>query len=245
MRVSRSGAGGRRIVCLPAGPGYGHQIARGLHPALAGLGLVDVVGYPGHGYGRSPVSVAELADELVTALGEDDVLLGHSWGARVALAVATRRRPAGLVLLNPPPDGGGGRQWTPDVERLRRLRRAEPDPERWYRRYLAEIALPPGLGTGAVTATQLLDGVPTYESAWRRLRGDRSPFDLVDALTKVTCPALVVTGEDDPFVSSAQLRRAAELPGTSVVTLPGGHYPFLDAPSALHESVRVYLAGVR
>ena len=243
VRGCSSGAG-RRILCLPPGPGFGHQLVRALHDVLAGLGEVRLVDYPGHGYGRTPAGLDELADTVAAATRQDDILLGHSWGARIAAAVAARAPVAGLVMLSPPPATRAPRQWNADTAELRRWRRDGLDADAWYRRYLAEHALPLGFGGDRDRARALLAGVSTHEPVWRVLRGESPVFDLDAALGAVHCPVLVATGADDALGDPAAVHAAAEDRAcVRHVVLPGGHYPYLDRPDAVRRAVAGFAGG--
>lgn len=69
-----------------------------------------------------------------------------------------------------------------------------------------------------------------------------SPSDVLAAagadLAKVQCPALVVHGADDPFISTEFAQRYADAlggPATAKVVDDAGHWPWLDQPSLVDD----------
>jgi pimeloyl-ACP methyl ester carboxylesterase len=69
-----------------------------------------------------------------------------------------------------------------------------------------------------------------------------SPSDVLAAagadLTKIQCPALVVHGADDPFISTEFAQRYADAlggPTTAKVVDDAGHWPWLDQPSLVDD----------
>jgi pimeloyl-ACP methyl ester carboxylesterase len=250
--VCGSGAGRPRLLCLPPGPGFGHEILRSLHTVLAGIGKVDLVEYPGHGrvaVDGDPepeldldLDLERLLDQLCGLVTAEDVLLGHSWGADIALRTALRVRPRALVLLCPPPRGLPRRGWPEGGTGLAGMRRAVRGSEDWFREYLAEYAVPLGFGGDPEPARTLLAGVPTSEEAWRRLRRGGGPQPaLCEEVAAVGVPTLVVTGDADPLVDRGAVASAAELPGVRHVSVPGSHYPYVDAAYELRAAVRSFI----
>ncbi|MBV9013008.1 MAG: alpha/beta fold hydrolase [Pseudonocardiales bacterium] len=242
LRACSSGDGNLpRLICLPPGPGLGHQIIRNLHGVLVDLGCVQLVEYPGHGYGSVPPDTKAVVDAVAGALHADDVLIGHSWGAQIAIAAASCHELAGLVLISPPPVGRARRQWSEDTAQLRRWRRNGLDPEQWYRRYLEDYAIPLGLGSDRSRSKHLMMGVASYATVWQQLRREPSMFDLYGGLAMARAPVMVIIGTDDPLVEPKQLDTASSYAPVRVESVPGGHYPFLDCPNVLRRTVAAFL----
>jgi pimeloyl-ACP methyl ester carboxylesterase len=212
-----------------------------------------VVRYDRRGFGRSggePGRAADAGDleRLVGALGPGPVtLVGHSQGARVALAFALRHPElVAALVLDGPPDEVGDAENAGDED----FSIAE------YRRLVAE------------------QGVDAFRRAWRghplmRLHGadagaralveeilGRYPArDLADAaepppppagsaaLARLRRPVLVVNGEFDTTIRRrAGLAIARALPLAERVTVQGaGHLPNLDAPGAYNEALLAFL----
>jgi pimeloyl-ACP methyl ester carboxylesterase len=51
----------------------------------------------------------------------------------------------------------------------------------------------------------------------------------------------VVTGDADPLVDRGAVASAAELPGVRHVSVPGSHYPYVDAAYELRAAVRSFI----
>jgi pimeloyl-ACP methyl ester carboxylesterase len=247
LGVCRSGAGGRTLVCLPPGPGLGHQVARALHAVFAGMGAVAIVEYPGHGAGSPAGSRGELATRIARYVDglADPVLVGHSWGADMALDVAALCAPAGLVLLSPPPSVHRPSTWTAGSRDLRTALRAGEAGGEWYRRYLAEYAIPLGFGGDRTPAARLLAGVPCYDEAWRALRRCGASGTLDERLTACAVPTLLVAGSGDALLDRRELAAIGALPHVRTSTVPGGHYVFVDAPGPVAAAVAGYLRDLR
>jgi pimeloyl-ACP methyl ester carboxylesterase len=70
--------------------------------------------------------------------------------------------------------------------------------------------------------------------------------DLSQRLGKVKIPVLVITGEDDQIVPTAQsIRLSQELPNARLVVIPEcGHVPQEKRPEAFLEAVNQFLSGL-
>lgn len=241
-----SGHGPHTVLCLPPGPGIGHQILRSLHDLFAGLARTRIVEYPLHGYDSTRVADREsLLRALAGLLDGRQVLLGHSFGADLAVDLAVRSPGAvGLVLLSPPSQtantSGWGARSSVAVSRLR-AGRAGGD---WYRRYLVEYALPLGLGGDTSRSAAFLNGVPTYERAWRTLRQATPAGPLGTRIAAAGIPTLILSGRDDPLVDHAAIEELATLPNTTTVWLTGAHFPFVDAPEGVRQAVSRFLESL-
>jgi N-formylmaleamate deformylase len=214
------------LAVLLAADGYRVHV-----PDIRGRGRTD----------RAPSAAYRLTDYaadvagLVAALGlERPAILGHSMGARIAIAYAALYAPDdhGLLLLVDPPVSGPDRGPYPTsreafLEQLREAQRGTTADEvrrfypKWPERELqlrAEV-----LATCDETA--VLETHAGFESEdvfgyWRALRQ----------------PALLIRGGDSPVVPEAaagDLRRAN--PAIDIVTVPGaGHMvPWDDLPGFL------------
>jgi 3-oxoadipate enol-lactonase len=224
------------------------------NPQAAALaGSFRVVRHDRRGFGHSEGVPGRVADQedLVRLLDHLQLvratLVGHSQGARVALAfaIAHAERVAGLVLDGPPDEAGN-----PDTPGDGDFSIAE------YRRLVRD------------------EGVDAFRSAWRvhplmQLQSnDMATRELVDrmlarypardllgpvavpatpvgasVLARLRLPALVMNGAlDTPIRLSAGEALARALPRAERVVVPcAGHLPNLDNTSAYNEAIQAFL----
>ncbi|HEX4701041.1 MAG TPA: alpha/beta hydrolase [Pseudonocardiaceae bacterium] len=235
------------VLWLPPGPGIGHQIIRALGAALTGAVRPLLVEYPGHGAGAHPPRDREaLVADLVLAAeaAGDPVLLGHSWGADLAVTVAARRPPPALVLISPPPTVTRAIGWTDGSSTVRQRVAGRTSHADWFRRYLLDYALPLGLANDRERARRLLADVPTFDLAWRMLRRTADPLPLPLRLRGLSIPTLVLYGRQDDLLDRADMAAMAELDRVTIVGVPGGHYPYLDSPVQTRAAVVDFVADV-
>jgi proline iminopeptidase len=242
------------LIGINGGPGQSSHYMTGLEQ-LAGPNLT-VVTTDQRGTGRSDspepgnnnFELADYAADLEAirqALGVDEVhLLGHSFGALVAMTYATTypEHTASMILM-----GGAAPDWAGVQAGMNRFGRRLVElqqagvisstlpaggPEQF------EAILPAYLSDPAseLTAWQ----APAYNSrtnqlTWSNIRG----YDLTQALASLEIPVLIVWGADDPFGQEmAQATRDA-LPMAEV------EYVLLDACGHFwHECPQPFLAAV-
>ncbi|QGN49584.1 alpha/beta fold hydrolase [Micromonospora sp. WMMC415] len=229
------GMGGTGEVWLPWAPLLERRWAgRWLAPDLAGHGWSPPL--PAY-------SFAGLADPLAATLAREDrlVLLGHSLGGVVALALAARS--AGL-----PVDAVVGvgikAVWSP--AELAKAADLAARPVTWFasrdeaaRRYLRVSGL---AGLLAPDHPVVEAGLRQVGGRWR-LAMDPAVFgvgepNLPALLAATDVPVLLARGEHDPMVSDAQLKEL----GVPVATLPGlGHNAHMEDPAAVLALVDEYL----
>lgn len=245
----RIGAGPPTVV-LHGGPGAHHDYLLPGFDALA-QGR-ELIYYDQRGGGQSPVSrdtpvgwrehVADL-EELRRQWGIESLsLAGYSWGGLLALLYAGEfpERVARLALVSPAPAWREARleferrfaerNLAPDIQRQRgELRESglkERDPAGYAQR-LFELSVAPYFfdQSRARDLTPFRVTGRTQQEVWASL-GD---FDLRPALSRLTVPAIVLHGQDDPIPLETS-RVVAELLGASFHPLPRcGHVPYVEA----------------
>jgi pimeloyl-ACP methyl ester carboxylesterase len=201
-------------------------------PALAKTHRVRV--YDLRGHGRSALAatgydVRTLAGDLGVLAGDAPVdLVGHSWGALVALRFA----------IDHP-------------ERVRRLVLVEaPLPPSSVSEMDAFVtggdlgsALPAQMNIAGRRGERLVRALARLvreTSLVADLRAERDPDPA--ELARVRAPTLVVTGDRSSCAPGGE-RLAREIPGARLLVLPGGHYVHLDARDALTAAIVEHLDG--
>jgi pimeloyl-ACP methyl ester carboxylesterase len=217
---------------------------RVMAPDLPGHGQSDL--WPAHGQGPA-ATVHRYRDAVGTAcalagIKERVVLMGHSLGGLVAMAVAAEwpERVAGLVLVATGAKLPVSTELLTAVERdfvnlgdtLRPLVFSPTTPE--------EIAGP---------WTSLLAGVPPEIAPQVTLEDFRAAagFDGTALAEKLRVPALVVGGEDDLLAPPSTARDlAGRLRGDVTLTLVSraAHVPMLEQPAAFFSAVESFLTIV-
>ena len=119
----------------------------------------------------------------------------------------------------------------------------------------------PGLGENFARSawhdpTQITDEIwagylkPLQVANWDRalweLTAANAPTGLPERLAELTLPVLVITGDDDRIVPTAQsIQLAGELPNAELVVVPAcGHVPHEECPQAVLDAIQSFLAGL-
>lgn len=243
-------AGGRTVVLLHGlgGTAAGWDgVASALAKSAPGV-TVLAVDLLGHGRSRGIGTSFALADQAA-ALGRvldvhdvaDAVLVGHSYGAAVAVAAAAAdSRITGLVLVCPPAFDDPGRAAARLSRRSWLARRTVAGAPAAslvcgamcaLRPLLARVAptaahgLPPAVARGG-----LQHSYPAYRAGLRSLL-DGNP--LPEAMRRPRVPTLVVLGERDETVPAGDVLGLPPAPAVDVRLLDATHQLPLDRPAEL------------
>ncbi|MFI5916229.1 alpha/beta fold hydrolase [Dactylosporangium sp. NPDC051541] len=221
---------GEPLLLLLHGLGATGAVWAGWEPALRDRwpGRWRAPDLPGHGKaaGLSEYSFEGLADALVPLVEPGTVVMGHSLGGVVGLALAARAPVAAVVGL------GIKVAWS--AEELDRARALAQRPVTWFatrEEAVARHLRVSGLaGLVAEDDPAALDGVREADGRWR-LALDPAAFGVgapdMDALVAGASHVVLARGELDPMNTDAQLASY----GTSVVTLAGlGHNAHVESP---------------
>jgi pimeloyl-ACP methyl ester carboxylesterase len=212
----------------------------------------DLIGFGRSGKGgHFDYTIEGLADAVEPLFGERQNLVGHDWGALVAVELAARHPDsvAALVLCNPAPllDGfewhGAARVWRRPI--LGELAMGATN-RRLLARTLRRGAVRDGTWTPERIAAVWEQFDQGTQRATLRLHRATDPHWLEAArgrLQAVQAPALILWGVEDPwFPVSLADRFAAMLPQATLERVAGaGHWPLLDRPE-LNERVATFLA---
>jgi proline iminopeptidase len=268
---------GRPLIVLHGGPDFDHAY---LLPDLDRLGdAFRLVYYDQRGRGRSAAGVrpedvslaSEIADlERVRRHFRLDApaILGHSWGAVLALEYALRhpRRVSHLVLMNPAPVSasgvavlrkayleGLGAEAARQKEIVSGAAYQAGDPEAVAARY--RIHFRQALKRtedyeklmAAMTAQfvrQGREGILKARAVEDRLFRDTwrvDGYDLLPRLRRLRIPTLVITGSADFIPVEIAERIARAIPGAEFVTLADcGHFAYLECPEAVRRALDAF-----
>lgn len=216
-----------------------------VHGALAGSVLWDslsdrfdgaaVLGLPGHPQGAAISDATELAGWIALAITQLDgprVLIGHGFGALLALETAYRHPETldGVVML-----GAAAQLRVPDVrdaaasvvvERLLAASLREPDSD---------------VADALAQAMQAIGPATLTSDLAMAAHADVGPI-----AGGVRCPVLIIAGEHDrwaPPREAAEL--AATLPNSHMVVVEGAaHLVHVDAPATAALLIAAFLARV-
>lgn len=252
---------GPPLVCCHGGPGLWDYLG-----SLAAL-LADrftVVRFDQRGCGRStgdgPFSLTQAVDDLDqlrAALGHDRwAVLGHSWGADLALlyAAAHPEHTTGMIYLAGVGPGAAfrtpfvaeqARRLGPDLARLEELlsgaRTDEQERERCLLQWRPDFSPTPP-GAAARYAQALWDTRPPggriNERASRELWPERVKRDLLADADRVACPVEMIFGADDPRPwTAAEPLRERLRDATFTVVDGAGHAPWVERPGMTRELI--------
>jgi proline iminopeptidase len=266
---------GRPLVILHGGPDFNHNY---LLPDLDRLSSTfRLIYYDQRGRGKSSLGVAPEAVTIESEVDDLDILrqffdlgaiavLGHSWGALVAMEYATRHpdQVSHLILLNAAPASHA------DLLRFREQRQAAEAPSLAKMRAISETPeyVDGDIETDAeynrVHFSKALRRPDQLESVIRRLRSHFKPEDIVKAraiedrlyaqtwlsreydllarFRKLSLPTLVIHGDHD-FVPLECARSVAEAgSGSRLVVLSDcGHFAYLERPGEVLNAIVGFL----
>lgn len=261
-----TGGEGLPVVCCHGGPGLWDYLGD-----LAAL-LDDahrVVRFDQRGCGRStgtdrPFTLTQAVEDLDHLRQALDVerwaVLGHSWGAELALryAAAHPDRTTAVVYLA---GVGAGVDWREPyvAERDRRLAADLPrwqeltdrprNPQEEQEWCLLQWRLDfspagnPRDGAAALWRTRPA-GTVMNRRANRELTADSATHDLLEVAQHVQAPVVLLQGADDPRPWSATDGLLAALPRSRRIVLDhAGHAPWAERPTAVQAAVLQALAS--
>jgi len=214
---------------------------------------------PGDWTGDSPYGPEAQVEQLIGLMDQlnirEAILIGHSAGGTVAVNVALRHpdRVAALVLVDPAIyTSGGAPAWIRPLLGTPQLRRIGPLIARSIQsrgEQILDLAWhDPSKITDEVRAGYRL---PLQAENW-----DRSLWELAAAsrdrnlaaqLKDVRQPVLVITGDDDRIVPTAEsIRLADELPDAELVVIPAcGHVPHEECPAPFLAAATQFISRLR
>ncbi len=184
----------------------------------------------------------QLTINLMDKLGIDKaVLVGNSAGGNIAMrtALAHPERVQGLILLDPAVyNSNNSRTWTSWFINTPQAQRLGP--------YFTRRIVSWGIDFGQAAwhdPSKLTDEIwvgyklPLRTENWDRALWEMTnaprPADLVERVSEINTPALVITGDDDRIVPTEQsIRLSGELPNAELFVVEAcGHVPHEECPA--------------
>jgi pimeloyl-ACP methyl ester carboxylesterase len=259
--VDEAGAGGRPLLLVHGFAGCRDDFAP-VVPAVVDAGW-HVVSPDSRGHGDSDqppgedaYDLAGFADDvlgLADALGwARFTLLGHSLGGMVAQEVVLRApaRVEALVLMATTPAAleldpaematAAAIVRAAGLERLIELMNDGDDPVSSPAAERAARQIPGYRERGERNARRCSGAMYARILDHFHLAPDRSP-----ELAVVSCPTLVIVGDEDPLMARGSRRLAEVIPGARLVVVPdAGHNPQFENPGPFLAALLDFLAGV-
>ena len=250
------------VIFLMHGFGANTFSFREVTEPLSQLG--DVIAYdrPGFGLSERPTSWEEenpygsigqdlILDQLITefASGRDVILVGHSAGGTLAAQYVVDNKDAiqGLILISPAIlSTGGSPSWLNWVFSIPQLDHLGPLlvssiassgmdllNESWYNKDLITEEVKAGY-------REPLSVIGWEEGFWEFNRAPRA-FDVKDRLDEITVPTLLITGDTDTVVATADTEALASIIKDSVLfVIPqSGHLAQEETPADTMKAIQV------
>jgi 2-succinyl-6-hydroxy-2,4-cyclohexadiene-1-carboxylate synthase len=258
----RIGGRGPAILLLHGFAGRGADWGRFL-PALRAARTTIVVDLLGHGRSDAPADparhdlhaqAADLAAIVVARQLAPAIVVGYSFGARVALRLAIDRPEVVRALVLESPSAGiedpaaRARRRDEDARLADAIERdgIEAFVDSWWDTapvFAAEHELP--TATRRRLRSQRLRNRPTGLAASVRGAGQGAMDPMHDRLPAIVAPTLVVAGSLDPIGTTRAREVAGCLPDARLAVLDGaGHAPHRETPAAFRRTVLDFLQEV-
>jgi pimeloyl-ACP methyl ester carboxylesterase len=250
------------VIFLMHGFGANTFSYREITEPLSELG--DVIAYdrPGFGLTQRPTSWAGenpygsigqdlILDELIAefAAGRDVILVGHSAGGTLAAQYVVDNKDAiqGLILISPAIlSTGGSPSWLNWIFSIPQLDHLGPLlvssiassgmdllDESWYKKDLITDEVKAGY-------REPLSVIGWEEGFWEFNRAPRA-FDVRNRLDEITVPTLLITGDSDTVVATADTEALATMIKDSVLFVfpKSGHLAQEETPEDTMKAIRV------
>lgn len=201
------------------------------------------VDFPGFGESTEPQEVWGVEEytaaftELLRreGVGSDAVLLGHSFGGRVAILYASRNPVGKLILV----DAAG-------VKPRRSLRYYYKVYTFKAKKHLLRLLLGRQKAEERLNQLRARAGSSDYAGASPQMRRILSRVvneDLCGVMPSIQAPTLLIWGENDTATPLSDARTMERLiPGAALVSFSGcGHYSFLDNPAQFAAVLKSFL----
>ena len=254
-----------RLVVLLHGFGASAYSYKNNLEILSGVGHVIAYDRAAFGFTERPTEweinpygtpgQLQVLDELIERFGEgkEVFVVGHSAGGSIAASYAAENQDklTGLVLFAPAVlSGGGGPSWLnwifdiPQLDHLGPLlvsTIATSGLDILYASYFDEALVTQETLAGY---TKPLEVVGWEEAFWQFNKAPRDRT-IGERLTEITTPTLVITGDTDEIVATADSRQVAQIMGADLVVIPQtGHLPNEEKPIEFANAVSEFILGI-
>lgn len=236
-----TGPEGAPAVVLMHGWGCDHTTVRSVAAVLEPAMRVYNLDLPGHGRSDEPPTAwgvgeyTDLVEKFTRMLGIDDpVLIGHSFGGRIGLLMASRNPISRVVLI----DAAGikprrGPRYYIKVYSFKAARRLLP------------LVLGRRRGQEVIDRWRGKAGSADYRNSSPVMRAVMSRCvnqDLKHVMPAIKASTLLIWGENDtatPLADAKYMER--HIPDAGLVSFEGaGHYSFLDNPGGFRAVMREF-----
>lgn len=244
---------GQPILCLHTA-GRDCRQWQWLMRELATDFLVVSFDYPGHGKSwplrgnrciEDPNALCDFIWNVARKLDlQRPVIAGCSVGGNLSLMIGAKHS-AELLAIVPMQ----GADYTPSISRAALELMQNPHVSLPY--FSMEQSLS-GLGRAASDEVRAFIEWSVYNLSGISFSADLSIYtgiDIRDQMDRITCPVLMIRGEDDWLVSQAMVdatvSRLVNARQVQMVKLPGvGHYAPMEAPEAIADAIRRFVAAL-
>lgn len=259
--VRAYGAGPEIVIAVHGGPAAAGDVA----PLARTLGERWHVLEPfQRGSGSRPLTVATHVQDLDDLIrercdGKRPVIVGHSWGAMLALAYAARhpQTAAGVALI-----GCGTFSELARAEFRRRLEerlapqdraavafieRSEANPDRRLAALGCLMTRVHGYDSDELEEVPATLDAIAHEQTWGDMMHRQQDGTYPEAFSAITVPVLMLHGSEDPHPGTlTQDDLRSRIPHLEYLELPKcGHYPWLErqARSGFHDALMTWIAA--
>ncbi len=242
VRLHAEVSGKGSPLILMHGWGCDHTTVRSIAVTAALTHMVYNIDFPGFGASPEPDMVWEinhytrLVENFASQEGlVNPVLVGHSFGGRVAILMASRTPVSKVVLV----DAAG-------IKPRRSIKYYYKVYSFKAAKWMANLLLGRERAAKRVDAMRAKRGSSDYAMASAKMRAIMSKVvnqDLTDRLSLIKAPTLLIWGENDTATPLSDARKMSRLiPDAGLVSFAGcGHYSFLDNPGQFRAVLSSFL----
>lgn len=242
IRYDKEGSGSQPVIVMHGWGCKASTVSILAQAALSDMSTVYNIDLPGFGGSDEPLVVWGIDDYtrfleyFITTLGLDKpVLIGHSFGGRMAINYASSHTVAKVILV----DAAG-------IKPRRSLKYYIKVYSFKFSKKLAFLFLGKERGELFVNKLRAKSGSSDYSSAspmMRRILSRTVNEDLHHCLPKIQAPTLLIWGERDTATPLKDAKLMEKLiPDAGLVSYPeAGHYSFLDRPAQTQAVIRSFL----